>query len=71
MTNWRAMMKNRRVRQMMVDVYGVDFDFWENKKVSDNLWSLDLDDCGFFNNFFQEGVLIVASLTADQLRGIK
>ena len=63
------MMKNKKVKRMISSIYGVDFDFWENKKISDKLREELECDCGFFVYHLESRITHTVSLTADQLRG--
>lgn len=64
-------MKNKRVKQIMDSVYNCGIDYWCNLKIRSQSEFPDQIDTFFDQWCFEIGMLRVASLTANQLKGIK
>lgn len=54
---------------MICDVYGCDDDYWVNLAIREGISQPDSVDVRFDNWRFNLGLSIVASLTANQLKG--
>lgn len=66
-------MKNKRVKQMICDVYGCRLNFWVNRGIYHATPFDDKTSCDalFFGHHYDLGLMKTLSLTANQLKGVK